>query len=92
MRDGARHAPQHAPWHAALSFSFMLKLWVLLDFIGRYWTLLVFNCRNAKRHEKKDTSSERSCLFFCLSLFVLALFKNLVAFFENVLEWRCFFI
>lgn len=87
-RDGVRDAP----WHATLSFSFMLKLGALLDFIGLYWDLLGFSCRNAKRHEKKDTSSECSCLFFCLSLFVLALFKNLVAFFENVLEWRCFFI
>lgn len=73
-RDGVRDGVRDAPWNAALSFSFMLKLGALLDFIiGLYWALSVFSCRNAKRHEKKDTSSECSCLFFCLSLFVLEL-------------------
>lgn len=65
-RDGVRDAP----WHATLSFSFMLKLGALLDFIGLYRSLAA----ETQKDTRKDTSSECSCLFLCLSLFVLELF------------------
>lgn len=69
-RDGVRDAP----WHATLSFSFMLKLGallvLLLGVIELYWDLAA----ETQKDTRKDTSSECSCLFLCLSLFVLELF------------------
>lgn len=57
---------QHAPWHATLSFSFMLKLGallvLLLGVIGLYWNLAA----ETQKDTRKKTRAVSARVFSCV--------------------------
>ena len=61
-RDGVRDGVRDAPWHATLSFSFMLKLGALLDFIGLYWNLAA----ETQKDTRKKTRAVSARVFSCV--------------------------